>query len=424
MSKTPKGFRDLLPEKARKKEDMVNTIISVYRRYGFLPLETPVVEFQKTLAPDVTDFNLFHVHSTRERKKGNTQELAMRFDLTVPLARVMSDYHRELPKPFKRYQLGEVFRGEKPQKGRYRQFTQLDADIVGSDSIYTDIDLVLMMHAVMSELGVPDFTIRVNSRKVLNLLPEALSFDGELLKSVLIVLDKRDKVSEDELAKMLLELGLSDEQVKKLIDFGSLSGERKYVLEKLKELFSGAESFNQVADELTSIDRVLSDLGKDNIIFDMSIIRGLGYYTGTIFETTINEYPEFGSVYSGGRYDHLIEKLGGPSVPAIGASVGVDRLLALLEEVSSEEEANEGYVVLSYSDEFLAQALKIAESYRAKGFVCDVLTSVKKMAKQFEYAERKGYAKAIILGEDEMAKGVYLLRDLKTREQEEIVFEK
>ncbi len=422
MSNTPKGFRDLLPEKARKKEDMVNRIISVYRRYGFLPLETPIVEFQKILAPDVTDFNLFHVHSTRERKRGNAQELAMRFDLTVPLARVMSDY-RDLPKPFKRYQLGEVFRGEKPQKGRYREFTQLDADIVGSDSIYTDIDLLLMMHTVMSELKTPSFTIRVNSRKILNLLPEALSFDSALLKSVLITLDKRDKISGDELAKMLLEIGLSNEQVKKLVDFGSLSGERKFVLGKLKELFNKAESFEEVLSELEAIDHVLSDLGKDNVVFDMSIIRGLGYYTGVIFETTIDEYPEFGSVYSGGRYNHLIEKLGGPSVPAIGASVGVDRLLALLEEVSSEEETNEGYVVLSYSDDFLSQALKIAESYRVKGLVCDVLTSAKKMAKQFEYAERKGYAKAIILGEDEMVKGVYLLRDLKTREQEEIAFE-
>lgn len=420
---TPTGFRDILPEEARKKEDMIQTIISVYRKYGFDPLETPIVEYTETLIGDATDFNLFSVASSKERKTGEAKDMSLRFDLTVPLARAVGEYG-DLARPFKRYQLGEVFRGERPQKGRYRQFTQLDADVVGSDSIYTDADVILMMDSVMQTLGIQAYTIRVNTRKILNMLPQFAGFDESLLRDVLIALDKRDKITKEELETMLLDIGISKEGTQKLVSFGAVSGERKEVLSWLTTHFDTTnEMVHEAISDLQTIDTILSqgNHGKENIIFDMSIIRGLGYYTGTIFETTLNEYPQYGSVYSGGRYDGLIEKLGGPSVPAIGASVGVDRLLAALSEMNSAlTDMKQGYMVCALDDAYLAYALHIAEIVRAKGFVCDVFTGATKKGKQFQYAESKNYQKAIIVGEDEYNAQEITIRDLQTREQERV----
>lgn len=422
MANTPTGFRDILPKEARQKEDMVQKIMSVYRQYGFSPLETPIVEFTETLIGDATDFNLFSVNSSRERKTGEAKDMSMRFDLTVPLARAMSA-HRDLPKPFKRYQLGEVFRGERPQKGRYRQFTQLDADIVGADSVYTDADVILMMSAVMQKLGIEKFTIRVNTRKILNALPEYIGFETEKLRDVLIVLDKRDKISREELVELLVQVGVSNEQADKLVEFGSVSGTRDTVLAWLKENVSTTSSAKEAIDDLEKINAVLSqEEGKSNIIFDLSIIRGLGYYTGTIFETVLDEYPQYGSVYSGGRYDGLIEKLGGPSLPAIGASVGVDRLLAALSEMKDGANKKDGYMVFALDDAYLGFALQIAENLRIRGEVVDLFTGQTKKGKQFQYAEDKNYRYAIIVGEEEYNEKKVTIRNLETREQEIILF--
>jgi len=422
MTNTPSGFRDLLPKEAQQKEDMIQKIISVYRKYGFSPLETPIVEFQSTLVGDVTDFNLFNVNSNRERKKGSAQSMAMRFDLTVPLARVVVQYP-ELPKPFKRYQLGEVFRGERPQKGRYRQFTQLDADIVGSDSIYADADIILMMYSVMNVLGINNFKIRVNTRKILNALPELVGFSEKILRDVLILLDKRDKVSQEELLNLLLQKGLSEKQAEQLVDFGNLSGSRTEVLQGLQELFSGIESAQEGLSDLETINEVVSATDSEKIIFDMSIIRGLAYYTGAVFETVLDDYPQFGSVYSGGRYDNLIEKLGGPDISAVGASVGVDRLLAVLSEMkSSNEQKRDGYVVLVQDSSVLSYAFSIAEKIRSLNIECDVYTGSKNLGSQFGYAESKGYLNAIILGQNELENKSLIVKDLVTRNQKEIPF--
>lgn len=418
MANTPTGFRDILPKEARQKEDMIQKIISVYRQYGFSPLETPVVEYTETLIGDATDFNLFSVNSNKERKTGEAKDMSLRFDLTVPLARAMAA-HRDLPKPFKRYQLGEVFRGERPQKGRYRQFTQLDADIVGADSVYTDADVILMMHAVMQKLEIEKFTIRVNTRKILNALPEYIGFETEKLRDVLIMLDKRDKISREELVSLLVQVGVSDEQANRLVEFGSVSGKRDTVIAWLKENAGNTASAKEAIADLEKINSVLSqDKEKDNVIFDLSIIRGLGYYTGTIFETVLDEYPQYGSVYSGGRYDGLIEKLGGPSLPAIGASVGVDRLLAALSEMKDGISKKEGYMVFALDDAYLGFALEIAETLRTRGEAADLFTGQTKKGKQFQYAEEKNYQYAVIVGEEEYNDKKVTIRNLETREQE------
>ena len=429
---TPTGFPDILPDKARQKEDIVSKIAEVYRRYGFVPLETPIVEFQDTLVDEQTDFNLFHVHSSKERQSGEAEAIAMRFDLTVPLARVVAQYS-ELLKPFKRYQLGTVFRGERPQKGRYRQFSQLDADIVGSSSVFADIEIITMMREVMYSLEVSAFTIRVNTRNILNALPVYANFSFDKLRDVLVILDKRDKVSREELATMLKqELSLETETIEKLIVFGEIKGTPQEVLEKLETLFATTSEAKKGLQELYSLSRAL-DLqeNKDkNIIFDMSIIRGLAYYTGLVFETVLDDLPEFGSVYSGGRYDELIGKYldGKQSVPAVGASVGVDRLLAAFKELEEkglkQEVPAQGSIVLVQDDAVLEYAFLVATHLRSKGIICDLyLGKDASLGKQFSYAESKRYERAYIVGKNEQEKSTVIVKELITRTQSEISFD-
>jgi histidyl-tRNA synthetase len=428
---TPTGFPDLLPEKAIKKEKIVSTITDVYRRFGFVPLETPVVEFQDVLIDEQTDFNLFQVSSSRERASGEADPMAMRFDLTVPLSRVVAQYP-ELVRPFKRYQFGTVFRGERPQKGRYRQFSQLDADIVGSASIFADIEVISMMREVMYALIVPAFTIRVNTRNVLNALPYYANFPTEKLRDVLIVLDKRDKISKSELQELLIkETSVSEASAELLIEFGGISGKPMDVMNSLEKLFGDLPQAVLGLQELRTLAEALetSEHGDSNITFDMSIIRGLAYYTGPVFETTLDDAPELGSVYSGGRYDNLIGKyLGnGQNIPAVGASVGVDRLLAVLEELElrglTEKTQAGGSIVLVQDDTVLDYAFQIASKVRSQGQLCDLyLGKEKNLGKQFAYAESKNLAQAFIVGEDEQKKSTIIVKNLITREQQEIAF--
>ncbi len=425
MIKNPSGFRDLDPEDAQLKEEIIGKIIAVYQSYGFKPLETPIVEFASVLRGEVSDFNLFLVNPSKERKKGEAQELAMRFDLTVPLARVMAKY-QHFPKPFKRYQLGEVFRGERPQKGRYREFTQLDADIVGSSSIYADIDMLLMMHRVMQSLDLGDFLIRVNTRKVLNALPKLAMFPENQLRDVLIILDKKEKISQEELKEMLAELHFDEGQINKIVSFANIAGSRKEVLEKLKELFHKTKEAEKGIQDLERIDSILSLFeDKKNIIFDMSIIRGLAYYTGAIFETQIQSHPEYGSVYSGGHYDHLIEKLGGPALPAVGASVGIDRLLEIVREKRNSQERREkkAYAILVYEEAFLPYAMEIAEKLRKSGIVADLHYAQGPIGKQYAYAEFKHYEKVILVGREANEKRIIHIKNIETREEEKIPFQ-
>jgi histidyl-tRNA synthetase len=429
---TPTGFPDILPEKAIKKEKLVNTIIDVYRRFGFVPLETPVVEFQDVLIDEQTDFNLFQVSSSRERASGEADPMAMRFDLTVPLSRVIAQYP-DLAKPFKRYQLGTVFRGERPQKGRYRQFSQLDADIVGTASVYADIEIISMMREVMFSLEIPRFTIRVNTRKVLNALPSYAKFPTEKLREVLIILDKRDKISTQELQDLLMqETAVNETTARALITFGGISGKPQDVVTHLEELFGDLPEAVEGLQELRTIAQALasSEHGDSNVIFDMSIIRGLAYYTGPVFETTLDDAPELGSVYSGGRYDELIGKYLGnnQNIAAVGASVGVDRLLAVLEELEqrglSQKTQAQGSIVLVQDDKVLPYAFQIASKIRSQGHVCDLyLGKEKNLGKQFAYAEAKNFSRAFIVGEDEQNSSTVIVKNLLTRDQNQIALE-
>lgn len=424
---TPSGFRDLLSDEARQREYMIEKITSVYRRFGFSPLETPIAEFEDVVIGDkAEDFNLFRLESTRERlSPEDKEEIALRFDLTVPLARVVSQYGNSLPRPFKRYQNGMVFRGERPKKGRFRQFMQFDADVVGAKSLNADVEIISMIVEVMNELSVPSYKVRVNTRTLLNVLPEAFGFPRNILQEVLIVLDKVEKLSPDDFVAELQRLRLSDAVIKKIITLSTLYGDFQTVIPALKTMFETCDEALEGIAELVYIGQAIERLGLSQFVdCDMRIIRGFGYYTGTVFETTLASAPEYGSVMSGGRYDNLTERFMNQNLPAIGVSVGVDRLQMALQElgVFSQMHTATRVVVFSADEDTDSYALETARTIRnnTKVYV-DLYAGNKRDFKDlFFYAESVHADFVAIVGEEEYKNQTVTIKNNTTREQTRI----
>jgi len=417
---TPSGFRDLLPSETLLKEYVVRKISDVYKNYGFLPIETPIVEYLETLIDEVTDFNLFIVEPTKTRKTGAANSLALRFDQTVPLARFIAE-NQQIKKPFKRYVYGPVFRGERPQSGRYRQFDQFDADTVGTSDISADIEIILMMRDVFYAIGLDNFVIKVNTRKLLNALPKIFDFPENKLKKVLIALDKRDKISTIQLKELLINEELSENSISMLVEFGGIHGDPAEIMEQLYDICKNVPEAQEGMNDLQTITDVLSSVSKTgNIIFDMSVIRGLSYYTGTIFETQLLDALEFGSVYSGGRYDNLVENFGVLQQPAVGASVGVDRLVSALVKIGFQPESKSASVLILVNDPSnLVYAFLVAEKIRATNRICEVYTGNKKrFGEQFTYADERGYLYACIIGQIEKETRTIKIKNLKTKKED------
>ncbi len=425
---TPSGFRDILPEDAGDRENIIDCINRVYKRYGFLPLETPVAEFENILVSEsVSDFNLFRLEPTTKRVSENDkEEIALRFDLTVPLARVVSQYGNALPRPFKRYQAGYVFRGERPQKGRFRQFMQFDADIVGTKSLVADVEMLAMITEIMKEVGVSDFIIRINTRTILNTLPTLASFPNNLLKEVLVVLDKSEKIGEEELIEELRRLRINESGIEKIKKFCQIVGQPNEVIEKLKNLFGDfKDEIDSGVEELTTLASYIETLGiQDKIVFDMKIIRGFGYYTGPVFETNLLKAPEFGSVISGGRYDNLVERFTNQSLPAVGISVGVDRFQTALQTlgISKKPQTTKKIVVLGQSQS--NYVVSVASQLRNKDLIVDMYTGGKQDFKDiFIYAENVGAQYVAIIGSQEEIEKTVSIKNITTREQKTISFD-
>lgn len=420
----PSGFRDLLPPEAMFKRWLVETITGVYEKYGFLPIETPLVEFHDTLAGEVTDFNLYKVNPSKERQVGTASELALRFDQTVPLARFVVDNTGKITLPFKRYVYGPVFRGESPQAGRYRQFDQFDVDIVGSSNIASDIEILLCMRDTMRAIvGDAKFVIRTNTRKLLNCLPSLFGFSESDLRAVLIELDKRDKVTTESLISSLVEIGMTQETAKNLSDFCNITGNPADVLTKIKTICGDISEATEAISDLQATADTLSASISPEILFDMSIIRGLGYYTGMVFETKLVDAPQFGSVYSGGRYDGLVASFGVQSLPAVGASVGVDRLITALQSLDFQIPKEDKKVIILIQDPaVISYAFRVANILRTENIVCEVYTgNKKKLGDQFQYADTLKYDYTIVVGKQEMEMEVVNIKNQKTREQHNAV---
>lgn len=453
VAQLPSGFRDYLPEDMIPRQKMFDTIRSVFERFGFLPIETPGVQKEDVLTGgdpafdkniyEVIQYDLFKtlkvaMSNTPEFAKRKLEEtlgsskdgMALRFDLTVSLARYTAQYGSQIKMPFKRYERGKVWRGENPQAGRYREFTQFDADTIGSGSMMADAEIVAVMYATMKELGVENFLIRVNNRKILNGLAEFAGFDPEKNAAVLRSIDKLDKIGwegvESELCDKKGESGLEGSQAQKVKQFLDLRGEGKEdLLNKIGQLMQNSPSAQEGVKELFDVVRYVRSLGvpDDKWTIDISVARGLGYYTGPVFETMLLDLPSIGSVFSGGRYDDLVERFGGGSLPATGASVGVDRLFDALEKLGKlkREGSIAKVMVLNFDPKAEEYVQELATILRDGGIPTQVYFGKEsKLRDQLGFASTAKIPAVVIAGGNEMEKGVVQVKDMEKGGQETI----
>lgn len=410
-----KGFRDHLPDQMMAREMLIDTARAVYRSYGFSPIDTPALEYAEILlgkGGDESDKQLFRFTDHGDR------DVALRFDLTVPLARYAAQHFNELGTPFKRYHIGTVWRGEKPQRGRYREFMQCDFDTIGTDSNLADIETLLVIHDLIDKIGFSNFTIRINNRLILNGLLEQLGL-SEQSAGVLRALDKLPKIGPEKVKTEMIEsVGATSEQADGVLKLAELKGSPDEVLGELEKLLSGSEAGSRGVANLSELFAACKTAGisSGRLALDVSIARGLDYYTGTIYETFLGDLPEIGSVCSGGRYDNLAELFTKQKLPGIGASLGLDRLLAAMEELGLLKTATTPAPVLVtiFDAEKAGEYFRIGRLLRSAGINAEVYPEAKGLGKQLKYANRKGFRAAVIAGENEFAAGSWQVKDLDT----------
>jgi histidyl-tRNA synthetase len=413
------GTRDFLAGDVRTREHVFGIIRDVYERYGFEPLQTPAFERLEVLSGkfgDEADKLIFKILRRGEHEASGEADLALRYDLTVPLARVAAAYGSQLPTPYKRYAMGPVWRADRPGKGRYREFWQCDVDIVGSSSPIADAEVITAAADALDALGISGFTILVNSRQALAGLLEVYGVPAELGIPVLITLDKLDKLAPDAVIRELTETRSLDEETARAIVADLTADDATDRMRAvLKDSDAGLRG-------IAEIDRFLElaspSIGASRIAFTPRLVRGLDYYTGVIFEVVADGVP--GSIASGGRYDHLIEALGGPDVPACGVSLGVERILLLAGDAGARTAPLD--VALTVLDEETAAILTgIAGQARHAGLSAEVyLGSSRKLARQLKWAADRGARFAVIYGPQEHAAGLAIIRDMESGEQHQI----
>jgi len=433
---TPAGFRDYTPGEVAARQGMIRTIQRAYERFGFDPLDTPAVEFMDTLLgpPSAADEEsakmLFQARRLRGRDVAGgeeTEELGLRFDLTVPLARYVASHSGQLPRPFKRYQVGPVWRGERPQKGRFCEFLQFDLDAVGTSDLYADAEVLWGVHDALVDLGVTRFVIRVNSRKVLNGLPAVAGFDEGKLVEVIRVLDKVDKVGVDAVLDELRRpdrggLGLGAEACEAIRGFMAIGGDPDEALARVEALCGGEGVMAEGARELREVAAHLRAAGvpQERWRIDLSIARGLGYYTGPVFETTLLDLPQIGSVCSGGRYDGLVSRFSADPAPAVGASIGVDRLFAALKELGQLRVPPTCVQVLvtAMERDRRADYIALVAELRAAGLNAALYQGEDHAFRaQMAEATRREVPVVVICGGRELRDGVVTLKDMRARAQ-------
>ncbi|MBM3971471.1 MAG: histidine--tRNA ligase [Gammaproteobacteria bacterium] len=415
---TLKGFRDYLPSAMIAREMLVDTARQVYRSYGFSPIDTPSLEHSEILlgkGGDESDKQLFRFLDNGGR------DVALRFDLTVPLARFVAQHIHEVGTPFKRYHIGTVWRGENTQKGRYREFMQCDFDTIGTTSNASDIETLLVIHDLFERLGFSKFTIRVNNRLVLNGLLQKLGL-ADKSAGVLRCIDKLPKAGPEKvIAEMTERVGATAEQAANVIDLVELKGEPLAMLTTLESKLAGNEAGLLGVARLRELFTTISQAGVpvERVELDLAIARGLDYYTGTIYETFLGDLPGIGSVCSGGRYDNLAELFTTQKLPGVGASLGLDRLLAAMEELGMVGAASTpAQVLIAFFDaNHLGDYQRVAHHLRSAGLPTEVYPEAVSLGDQLKYAARKGFPAAVIAGDREFAAGQWQVKNLRTREQ-------
>ncbi len=416
------GFMELLPPLQMAFNRMENVIRETYEQYGFLPLDTPVIERAEVLlakAGGETERQIYRF------TKGDT-DLALRFDLTVPLARYVSKHEREITFPFRRYHIGKVYRGESPQKGRFREFYQCDIDIIGRDtlSLVNDAEIPSVIYNVFSRLDFGPFVIRISNRKILKGLLEGLAISLEKSVEVMRIIDKIDKVGKNSVSVMMSDLGLTKETIEKIFQFLQISGATDVIIQSLRSLDIKNEQFLLGVDELSQVITNVGKLGVPDSYYaiDLSIARGLDYYTGTVYETILSAYPGIGSVCSGGRYDNLAEKYTDQKLPGVGISIGLTRLFYQLNEAGLIKQCSSTptkvLIVPFVSD--LTLPLSVATMLRGAGIATEIYLEEARMKNKIAYANKLGIPFAVIIGEDEVRNGECSVKNMKIGKQTQV----
>jgi histidyl-tRNA synthetase len=413
-----RGTHDALPAEMAVKRRMVQVIETVYQRYGYQPLETPALEFWDILtgkSGEEGDKLLYPL----AYKGGKT--LALRYDLTVPLARVIA-MHPELPMPFKRYQIQPVWRADRPQphQGRFREFLQCDADIVGSDSSLADAEILVMISEVLTALKFPRFVIRLSSRKILNGIVELAVGDQSQIAWICRAIDKLEKIGLDGVVEELRSGGMKDDALAKVTPFLELHRGRE-TMKEVRRLLKGSE----VGQEgIREVDQVISGamalgIPEDQVEFDPTLARGLDYYTGAIYESVLPEYPHIGSITGGGRYDKLIGMLLGRDLPATGSTIGLDRMLAVMDQLGLIPEVTSSVqaLVVLFDGADMFRCLEVAADLRKAGIAVEVYPDAARLKKQFQYADRKGIPYVVVPGPEEWSREEITLKDMRSGDQ-------
>ena len=424
MSKTePRtlaGFMELMPNEQILFEQMKEKIEKTYRKFGFLPLDTPILELSEVLlakAGGETEKQIYRFD------KGDT-DISMRFDLTVPLAKYVAKNYGNLSFPFRRYQIGKVYRGERTQKGRFREFYQCDIDIIGDGevSIANDAELPSVIYSIFTELGFSDFTIKINNRKILNGLFESLEQKDNAVE-ILRIIDKIEKIGKEAVIEELQKINVPENSIKGILDFIEIEGSTDEKIEKLNNLGIDNETYLKGLQELTQVIKYIRLFGipESNFKVDLTIARGLDYYTGTVYETFLNEYRELGSVCSGGRYENLAENYTDKKLPGVGISIGLTRLFYKLNELNlikaDKKSISEVLIVPMVED--LNVTINIANNLRANNINTEIFLNDKKLKAKMKYADKLEIPYVIVVGEDEVNTGVVKVKNMTTGEQAE-----
>lgn len=438
----PKGTRDFLPSQVVKRKYIFNIVEDVFKKYGFLPIETPAMETLETLTGkygEEGDKLLFKVLNNGDfladadekaltAKDSNAliksiSKRGLRYDLTVPFARFVVMNQNEIQMPFKRYQIQQVWRADKPQKGRYQEFYQCDVDVVGSESLIYEAELVSIYHEIFSKLGI-GVDILINNRKVLFGIAEAAGI-GEKFMEMTIAIDKLDKIGEEGVIKEMTARGISNESTIKILECLKVKN-----ADELKPYFANTETGQLGIEEIKTVENYLRSSKISNLKFDVSLARGLSYYTGCIFEVKVNKekhpFIVMGSIGGGGRYDNLTGTFGLPNVSGVGISLGAERIYDVLEELNlfpEDIDKTVKLIFLAFNEVCLIKAFEYAQYLRMQGITCDVYPDTRAMKKQLNYVNKRNIPYAAIIGESELSEGKIMLKNMEKGEQQNITIE-
>ncbi len=440
----PKGTRDFLPEQMLKRQYVINIIKSVFEKYGYQPLETPSIEKLEVLSGKYGEEGeqlMFKIlkRGTGIEKTGtkikeftianfrDIVDLGLRYDLTVPMCRVIAMYQNEINLPFKRYQIQPVWRADRPQKGRYREFFQCDADNVGSDSMLADAETIGFIYEILVKLGFQKFKIKINNRKILNGIVEYAGVDLNRGMDVCVAIDKLEKIGMDGVKKELADRNISQQAIDKILPILEIKGDPEKILNQVSGMLNNSSTGTEGVNETQELVSLIQTMGipEKNVAVDLYLARGLTYYTGPIYESVVEE-PNVGSLTGGGRYDDLIGMFLGEKIPATGTTIGIERIIDVMTELNMLPEAKTSTKVLVtiFNEETRNPSLKLVQRLRNAGINSEIYFKADKLKKQFKYADKTGIPFVIIMGPDEVEKNQASLKNMKTGDQTQMPVDK